>query len=434
MNRLVRRIAKFVRRLLPARLFELLDPIGHGLEAWVAAAANGFPAKHLKIIGVTGTNGKTTTCLLIASVLKIGGFKVGLSTTALYRIGDKEWNNPRNVTVTDPWSLQRLLRRMANAGMEWAVVEVTSHALHQNRVATLQFDVAVLTNISQDHLDYHKTMESYIAAKAKLFQHNPRLAVLNQDEPRLARFDQYSAHKKVYYGFTHKADVWADEVMLAPDGTDFKLISPRGHTIAHLNLPGQFNVANALAAAAVGEGLGISRKHIAEGLSAVKGVPGRMERVEAGQPFNVIVDYAVTPDSLEKLFMALNQLKGEHRLIAVYGATGKRDKTKRPIMGEVGAKLCDFVVLTDDEPYTENAADIRKQVEAGLVIGGGKRGQTYTVVPDRREAIKVAFDHAHPGDIVVLTGIGHQHYRTIGTTEVPWDERAVALELLKQRN
>lgn len=429
MKKFFRFWARLIKPLVPQRLFEVTDPLGHGIEAGMAAAVNGWPARRLRVIGVTGTNGKTTTSVLIASVLEAAGFRVGLSTTAVFQVGVEKFDNELNATVSDPWRLQKLLKRMADAKVDWVVLEVTSHALAQNRVLGTKFEAVVMTNISQDHLDYHSTMERYVAAKARLFAGRPKLMVLNADDSYFGTFDTNSAGAKLNYGLSERADVKAIKIQSSEAGSSFVVATPLGQEKIELKLPGKFNIYNALAAVAVGVGLKLHLDQIARGLAAVDSVPGRMEKIEMGQPFGVIVDYAHSPDALEKLYGALKGVtKG--RLIAVFGATGDRDRSKRPIMGKIAGELADVVVLTDEEPYGEEPATIIAEVRGGVEQTAKILDQDFFVVEDRRVAMAKAFELARPGDVVAITGMGHQKYRLEKGKKLPWDDRAVARELL----
>jgi UDP-N-acetylmuramyl-tripeptide synthetase len=434
MNRAVRRIAKTLKGLTPLWLFDIIDPLGHGAEAYVAAAVNGFPGRKLRVIGITGTNGKTSTAAMTARIFETAGYRVGLSTTAIYQVGDEHFANDRNATVTDPWSLQRLLKRMRKAKVEVVVLEVTSHSLVQNRIAGVHFEAAALTNITQDHLDYHRTMERYINAKAKLFLRTGlKVVVLNADDPVYERFSHYPAARHISYSLEKAATLSAKDIVVAGDGTAFTLDYRSKETEVKLQLPGRFNVANALAAAGLALGLGVSLEKVVAGLGKLTSVPGRMEAIDAGQEFNVIVDYAHTPDALKNLYSTLRPLT-RGRLIVILGATGDRDRVKRPIMGKLAAEMTDYIIVTDEEAYSEDPATIIEAVEAGVKAGGGVKGKTYEVIPDRREAIARAFKLAKSADTVALTGMGHQQYRVAKGEKSPWDEREVARELLRTLN
>jgi len=432
MNRAVRLVAKTLKRLMPQAVFDWADPVGHGLEAFTAAAVNGFPGRRLRVIGITGTNGKTSTAALTAKIFETAGYTVGLSTTAIYQIGSEHFANDRNVTVTNPWELQRLLGRMRGAGVEVVVLEVTSHALAQNRIAGIRFEAAALTNITQDHLDYHRTMERYTAAKVKLFRRRGlRLSVLNADDPNYGKLSQFAAAKHLSYSLDGEASLQATAITVKSDGSDFTLKYLGEEIPVRLQLPGRFNVANALAAAGLALGLGIAIEQVADGLASLDAVPGRMEQIDSGQPFAVIVDYAHTPDALQNLYSTLRSITSG-RLIVILGSAGDRDRLKRPIMGKLAAELCDYVILTDEEAYSEDPAAIIAAIEPGVIAGGGIKGKSYEIIEDRRTAIKKAFELAKPGDTVALTGMGHQAYRIAKGVKSPWDERAVARDLLRK--
>lgn len=417
---------KIVKALMPRPLFRLIEPYGHWAEALLANIRYGFPARQLRVIGVTGTNGKTTTAALIAGVLEAAGYSVGVSTTAFFKIGKAVTDNELNMTVTKSFALQRLLRRMADTKVDFAVVELTSSALAQNRSWGVKPEVAVLTNISQDHLDYHGTMGRYVAAKQRMFRGNPKIQVLNEDDPYYAQFAKFPAQAKLSYGLK-AGDVIAGGVKAGISGTSFDLHYHDYSVKTDLRLPGEYNVYNALAAAAVGFGLGISAEHVSLGLESVESVPGRMELIDQGQQFGVVVDYAHTPDALDKLWSTL-KAGARGRLIAVFGATGDRDRTKRPIMGELAGRIADVIILTDEEPYTEDPVDIIRQIEPGVK----KSGKEYRVELNRRTAIAKAFALAKSGDVVAITGMGHQKYKVVGETKQPWDDRQVAREELKK--
>ncbi len=415
---------KLIKALIPRPLFRTIEPSGHWVEAVLANIRYGFPARKLRVIGITGTNGKTTTAALVASVLEEAGYSVGVSSTAFFKIGTKYIDNELNMTVTKAFALQKLLRQMAKARVDFAIIELTSSALAQNRSWGIRPEVAVLTNISQDHLDYHLTMERYIAAKQRMFRGNPNLQVLNIDDPTYKQFAALPARSRVSYGIK-TGEVRATKLKQTVGGSSFELTYGDYSTPTTLKLAGEYNVYNALAAAAVGVGLGIPADNIKVGLEAVDAVPGRMESIDEGQKFGVIVDYAHTPAALENLWKTV-KATAKGRLIAVFGATGDRDKTKRPIMGAIAGKLADVIILTDEEPYMENPVDIIRQIEPGL------KGKEYQVEVDRRKAIAAAFALAKAGDVVAITGMGHQKYKVVGDTKQPWDDRKVAREELSK--
>ncbi len=426
-------IKSLLKAIIPRSLLKPFLPSYHWLRAVAATYKYGHPAKNLKVIAVTGTNGKTTTAHYIDSVLKAAGMKVCISTTARFMVGEHAWDNDLNMTVTDPYKLQELLKKMRDGQVEWVVLEVTSHALVQHRIWGIPIHTAVMTNLSQDHLDYHQTMDDYAAAKAKLFKLAKQGAVLNHDDEWFEYFWQRSPANRFSYGVNEDTDVRLLKANLKPEGSKIQLKygqEQNTETLAtvDLKLTGKFNVYNALAAATVALSLNFSVDDVKTGLEQLAAVPGRMEAIEAGQHFKVLVDYAHTPDAMQKLFETLRPLT-RGKLITVFGATGDRDKTKRPLMGAIAAKQTDVVIVTDDDPYTEKPAAIRKEIVAGTEHAHTKA--EVLEIGDRHDAIVRAFQMAAPGDTVAILGLGHQQHRVIGTEHVPWDDRKVARELLQ---
>lgn len=424
---------QIVKKLVPAQMLTVVAPWGHLAEAIIYNSLYGFPARNLKVIGITGTNGKTTTSFLVHRMLSEAGCKTGLMTTVAWAVGANVQAQTQHMTNVPVPLLMKRLKQMKAAGVEWLVLETTSHALVQHRTWGVPYSVAVLTNISQDHLDYHKTMERYIAAKQKLFQlaqKNTRglqMGIANADDQNGASFAS-ETQNSILYG-VEAGDVRAENIRMDASGIryDAKALDETYHIVSRL--PGSFNVYNSLAAVCVGRAVGLTREQIERGIAALPGVAGRMEPVDAGQQFAVIVDYAHTPDALENVLLALKEsTKG--KLAVVFGATGDRDKSKRPVMGEVAARIADRIYLTDDETYTEDPDTIREAVLQGIVDAGG-RDKT-VVEADRLKAIRAAFKDAKPGDTVLLAGLGHQDYRAMGGKKQPWDEREVARKLLAE--
>lgn len=424
---------KAVKQVVPKSLFDAVAPWGHLGEAVVYNCIYGFPGRKLKVIGVTGTNGKTSTCFLIHKMLTEAGYKTGLMTTVAWGIGDDITHETQHMTNVPVPMLMKRLKQMKGEGVQWLVLETTSHALAQHRTWGVPYSVAVLTNITQDHLDYHKTFERYVAAKQRLFtltQRNKKglqMGIANADDQNGASFAAVT-QDSIMYGIA-AGDVRATNIRLDTDGIsyDASALDETYHITSRL--PGNFNVYNTLAALCVGRAVGLSRQQIERGIAALPGVAGRVERVEAGQPFSVVVDYAHTPDALENVLTALKD-STTGQLSIVFGATGDRDKTKRPVMGEVVARLADKVYLTDDETYTEDPEAIRSAVYEGIQAAGGA-GKT-EVIPNRLDAIRAAFRAAKAGDVVLLAGIGHQDHRVMGGKKVAWDEREVARKLLAE--
>jgi len=419
-----------IKKLIPKSLFrQLINPY-HWLESFIANVRYGFPARNMYVVMITGTNGKTTTASYLGSILNTAGYKVGVCSTAYFEINGKRIANDLNFTVTNPFKLQAMLKQMKDAGVEHLVLEVTSHALVQHRVWGVPCDVALMTNLTQDHLDYHGTMENYAAAKGKMFANKPKFIVLNRDDNWFEFFNKFEAgEQKMTYGADEKADARIANVKLHMNGSDVHLKVDHTTDLKFTTkLLGKFNVYNATAAATAAYVMRVDTDKIVKGIESLENVPGRLERINAGQPFGVIVDYAHTPDAMENLLETLKHLT-KNRLILVFGATGDRDRTKRPIMGELAAKLADRIVLTDEESYSEDPATIRHMIMEGIISGGG--GSKVDEVPDRKQAIEKALSIARRGDTVVVTGMGHEQYRIIDGRREPWHEPTVIRELLE---
>lgn len=411
----------------------------HFWRGWLAATLAGYPARQLICIGVTGTKGKTTTSHLIAAILKQAGYKVGLLSTVSFDLGEGEQPNQTNMGTLPPWQLQRQLKAMVVNGCQYAVIEVTSHSLVQSRVYGIDFAVSVMTNLSHEHLDYHKTLEAYKQAKGRLFANRPKLAVINQDDKTAPYFNSFPAGRHLGYGRENQAEIRPKQVkfLATGRGTSFVLVTPVGEQAIQTTLPGEFNLYNILAASAVGVGLGVPLPTIAAAVQGLAGVKGRMELIEAGQPFTVIVDYAHTPDSFEKLYQALAEQRqaSASRIIHVFGLTGDRDRAKRPIMGAIAGRYADLVILTDDEPYYEDPAQILAEIAAGVPRGGTRakpmvKDQNFFIIPDRRQAIAQALRLAKANDIVLVTGMGALTSRVIKGKHLPWIEQEVIREEL----
>lgn len=428
---MIKSMKPMLKRILPKTLITPLLPIFHLLQAFAANMRYGFPARGLNVAVITGTNGKTTTAAFLGKIFEANGWSVGINSTAFYQIGKKYELNDTNMTVTDPFRLFKMLKDMREAKVDWVILETTSHALVQNRVLGIPFKVAAITNLTQDHLDYHGSMDNYAAAKGKLFQKGADFHVLNRDDEWFRFFDQFSpAQRKLTYGVDPDAEVRITEAKLGPDGSKLSIKLERALIQPNIKLVGKFNAYNALTAATMAHALGIEPEIIEEGLQNLKAVPGRMEQVVSKKGFKILVDYAHTPDALANVLETLRGIT-RGRIITVFGATGDRDKSKRPLMGKVVAKLSDLVVLTDDDPYTENPIAIRAEVMAGMkgVVDGAELYE----VGDRRGAIAKAIELAKRGDTILLAGIGHQSYRVIDGKKLKWSEREVAEELLAKR-
>lgn len=399
--------------------------------AWAAHVFHGEPSRDLQVIGVTGTNGKTSTVHLIHHILQAAGHRVAQFGTLGYVFEDGEVA----AAHTTPFGteLAALFARARDTGHSHVVMEVSSHALAQERVAGIYFDCAAFTNLTQDHLDFHGDMESYCQAKLLLFERLPAetgLGVVNLEDPTAPRFRSACAGKSLGYG--KGGDCRASKVRLDFSGTHFNLMTPWGKTTVSMRLLGRHNMANALCAATVCGGLGVALEDIAEGLGALEAVPGRFEAVICGQPFYVVVDYAHTDDGLKNVLMAARKLT-EGEVIVVFGCGGDRDRGKRPKMGAVAAELADFCVLTSDNPRTEDPHRILLDIEVGMQRMGKSKHDDYLVIEDREEAIHTAIRRAKSGDLVLIAGKGHEDYQIRGTERLHFDDRETARKLLGER-
>jgi len=397
--------------------------------AMAALAANfyGHPTKLLHLVGVTGTNGKTTTTYLIESILRAAGRDAAVLGTIEHRGPGFEFAAQR--TTPEAPDLEKMFKQVVDAGWKDAVMEVSSHAIALERVAGLQFEIAVFTNLSRDHLDFHGDMESYFQTKKKLFEGingvRPRIMVLNADDARYGDLRSIDPERVISYGMQDSAEIRPVRYQFGWDGTQATYKLPSAEIEIHTSLLGKPNLYNIGAALGTAIALGISRDAMTKGIRDLANVPGRFEAVTAGQKFRVIVDYAHTDDALQKVLNSAREITSG-KLIVVFGCGGDRDRSKRPAMGEVAARCSDFIVVTSDNPRTEDPMAIIAEIEKDL------KGAHYTVIPDRREAIRVALMEAKPNDTVVIAGKGHESYQTIGTTSFPFDDRVVARELLDE--
>jgi UDP-N-acetylmuramoyl-L-alanyl-D-glutamate--2,6-diaminopimelate ligase len=396
--------------------------------AILAAAILGDPARSLDLVGVTGTNGKTTTTHLVDAALRAAGEAVGLVGTVQYRVGNRIAEAVR--TTPESSDLQALLREMADAGCRRAVLEVSSHSLALKRVHGLEFRVAVFTNLTRDHLDFHGDMDAYFEAKRRLFERHLRAdghAVVNLDDDRGPDVVAASRGRVFTYSVRNpKADLLAEDIRLSLDGTRFRARTPGGVLEVETPLLGVFNVQNALAAIGAGLALGLPGDAVQRGIAALKGVSGRMERVVAGQDFTVLVDYAHTDDALKNLLETVRGLR-PRRVVTVFGCGGDRDRTKRPLMGAVAARLSDVVILTSDNPRSEPPEAILAEIRRGIPAA---RAADTLVIADRRDAIARALEMGGEGVVVVIAGKGHEPYQVLRDRTVPFDDRQVARDVL----
>lgn len=433
------KVLSIIRKLVPRKIFKFFQPAYHFLLALTGNIIYRFPGRKLIVIGVTGTNGKSTTVDLVNSVLKTAGFKTGMISTVAIEINGRRKDNTTNRTTLGRWQTAKLLRQMVKAKCDYAIVEVASEGIAWFRVWGIPFDIAVFTNLSPEHLNFHKTMAHYRNTKGKLFanlslskkkklkkQKIQKVSITNAEDKEFGYFSAFPADAKYSYGLKRGDATVAS--LKEGEGMSFD-ITYRGKTYPQkTELSAKFNVYNILAAWCVGMSQNIDPKVIAKGISAVKLVRGRMEKVTEKNGVKYYIDYAVTPDSFELLFKEMRKLtKG--KLIAVFGATGDRDKSKRPLLGEMAAKYADIAIITDEEPYSEDPAKIIEEVAAGAE----KIAKDKVIkIADRKQALIKATEIAKAGDIVVATGMGHQKYRNVGgNKKIEWDEASQIRNILK---
>lgn len=427
-------IRKIVKKLIPTNLFRAVEPYGHLAEAVIANVRYGFPARKMHVIGVTGTNGKTTTTLLVQKMLSESGIKAGVLSTVAYGVGDDIKPQIEHITTAQAGILQRRLRDFKRQGVEWVVVESSSHSLAQHRIWGLPYEIAVLTNITYEHLDYHGTFERYLQAKRRLFviagKHGRKLGIANAEDPNFERFIEATPHH-VTYGLK-KGDLRASKVKLASDHSTFTATVGKDSYDIRINIPGDFNVSNALAAVAVGRAVGLTKNQIEKGIAALAGVEGRMTVIDEGQKFKAIVDFAGTPDAFERLFHGLRPAtKGQ--LIVVFGSPGRRDEAKRPVQGEIAGRNADHLIVTEEDDRDIDGNDILRQIASGAEKAGMKQGKNLHLILNREEAIGYALTLAKtPDDVVIILGKGHE--KTIERADgiYPWSDIEVTRSALKE--
>ncbi|HSX43755.1 MAG TPA: UDP-N-acetylmuramoyl-L-alanyl-D-glutamate--2,6-diaminopimelate ligase [Candidatus Saccharimonadales bacterium] len=418
-----------VKKFIPSGLFPAIEPYGHLAEAVIFNTLNGFPARKFKVIGVTGTNGKTTTSFLIHKMLHEAGYKVGLMTTVAYGAGDIIKPQMEHMTSVPVPQLMKRLKWMKSQGVEWLVLETTSQALAQNRVWGVPYSVAVMTNVTHEHLDYHKTFENYRDAKKKLFtlanknKKGLQVGIINAEDPSAALFAA-AIKNPVLYG-VDKGELKANNVQLTASGSTYQAVIGNDIYDIVCHLPGSFNVYNSLAVIGVGRAVGLGKEQIEKGIAALENVEGRMTTIDEGQDFEVIVDYAHTPDSFEKLFKDLKPVvKG--KLIVMFGSAGRRDEAKRPVQGELAGKYADEVVITEEDDRDIDGQQIMNEIAAGAEKAGKVREKDLFLVHDRTEAIQFSLNRAKQDDTVLLLGKGHEKTIERADGEHPWDEIGTA--------
>ncbi len=424
-------VKKIVRGLLPKAFSERIADGFRYFRGWFWRAYFGFPGRGQKIIAVTGTNGKTTTVSFINEMLKNSGKTTAVLTTAYYEVAGKKEFNATHRTLGSQKDAQGFLQKARRAKVDIIIMEITSHALTQRRVEGLKFEGVVITNLAQDHLDYHGTMENYARAKAlAITDYGAGWVVLNASDEWFDFFKKYvgKTQKLLTFGEAKSSDIKLESYKKNQDLLDVSISSQGEKRGFHIKLIGKFNVFNAMAAYCVGLELGMLPEKIEEGLSKLQGVDGRMEEIETGKAYRVFVDYSYAADQLMSAIEAAREVASNAKVSVVFGATGDRDEAHWRLMGE-SAKDADKIYLTDDETYQKDPASIRKVVLEGIEsVGAGSKA---TEIDDREVAIKTAFDNAEPGEIIILAGLGHQDYRNMGGQKMPWKEAEVARKLLK---
>ena len=409
---------------------------------WLAAALYDFPARKLVMIGVTGTDGKTTTSNLIHSILTAAGIRAGMISTINAVIGERILETGLHVTTPAAQDVQRSLVEMVQAGMTHCVLEATSHGLAQQRVDACDFDIAVVTNITHEHLDFHGSLAAYRASKARLFEslssaaEKPgisKLAVLNRDDESYDFLIERNHAPVVTYGVHMEADLHATNIELGQEGSTFTVVVDRERIPVMTPFMGAYNVSNCLAAVTVAiRGLGIDVESVQAGVAALQTLPGRLERIEMGQDFTAIVDFAHTPNAFKQALLTARELTSGN-VIAVFGSAGLRDVAKRGLMGAVAGELADYTVITAEDPRTESLNAIMAACAAGCESTGGVAGKTYWQIDDREDAIRFAVSLAGPGDLIMTCGKAHEQSMCFGETEYPWDERVVLRAALAGR-
>ncbi len=419
---------KIIRKVLSGRVLRLIEDEYRLARATYANARFNWPAKDMRVIMITGTNGKTTTAHYLFSILRKAGFSVGLLSTAEFRVNDKVQVNDTNMTAIEPVPLRRYLAEFKAAQTDYVVLEATSQALDQYRLWGIPCEVAVFTNLTQDHLDYHKTMERYAAAKAKLWKLKPKISVLNADDEWFGHFKKIATGKLYTYG-KKNADIGIESYEADGTSATFVLNTHDGKVKIRSNLSGEYNVYNATAAATAALGIGVSLDDIEAGIENLAAISGRLQKVPIDKPFTVLVDYAHTPDGLKKLLQAGRDMTKKD-IWLVFGACGDRDKTKRPIMGEIAAKYADKIVVTDEESYNENPKIIRKAILKGIATVKNSNKKVIEIA-DRKSAIMYALQNAKNGDLILITGLGHEQFRIEQGKRIPWNDAEVVKQSLK---
>ncbi len=423
------------------RNFQKIKNIYHLVKSITANFCFLFPSRKLTVIGVTGTNGKTTTAQIIGKVLEATGKKVAVYSTINFKIGDKKEVNKTKFTTQSAWSLQKFINKALKNNCQYLVLETSSHALDQFRVWGVDYNLAVITNITREHLDYHLTMEDYRKTKLKLFKTTAnswrriqRIGIVNQDMEKFEDFilpgmdENYLfsiQNQKQIKGFEDCVKIGAEKIVEKDFKSQFLIQDEK----FNLNLPGKFNIENALVGICVGISQGISLDKIKNKLAEIKNIAGRMDFVKNKKSLKIIIDYALTPDSMEKIGQMMKEFKTKNkgRLIWVFGSCGNRDQGKRPIMGEIVSKFADYTIVTNEDPYDENPIKIMEEIEKGI---SDKSKEKFSRITDRKKALKKAFEIAKKGDIILVTGKGAEENMMVGTKKLPWNDKDVIQDIL----
>lgn len=430
---------QFIKKFLPSPFLGLY----HYFLAILADIYYRHPSEKMIIIGITGTNGKTTVAHLISAMLEKSGYKIGLISSINFQIGEEIQKNSLKMTMPGRFFLQKLLRKMANAGCDYAIIEITSEGIRQFRHKGIAFDVGIFTNLTPEHIESHGGFENYKKAKLKFFDHLSqskrkminekiinKILIVNSDDKYADEFLDFNIEQKYIYGLKPRNNtqnaIIATECELSGNGTSFSV----NNHIFNLKLPGEFNVYNTLAAITAGISQKIDMEIIKKSLEEIKNIPGRMEFIESDQPFKVVIDYAHTPDALRKVYKTLRNNNG--KLICILGsAGGGRDKWKRPEMGKIAAEYCDQIILTDEDPYNETPEKILDEICAGIPQNSILNCKK---ILDRREAVRTALTMARPNDIIIITGKGAENKMMVKNGWIPWDDREIVKEELKKLN
>jgi UDP-N-acetylmuramoyl-L-alanyl-D-glutamate--2,6-diaminopimelate ligase len=429
-------IRNVVKKIIPIKIFIRIEPFGHLIEAIFANIRYGFPSRGMHVIGITGTNGKTTTTFLIHKMLHNAMYKVGMLSTVGYGAGEEINQQIEHITTAQAGKLQKRLRDFKRAGIKWVVLEVSSHSLAQHRIWGIPFEIAVMTNVTNDHLDYHGNFDNYLAAKLKLFtiasKHGCKLGIVNADDPNAQQFVDIMP-RSVTYGI-ESGQLQARNIELAVDRSTFQLDDGKEKYNICVNIPGDFNISNALAAASVGMELGLTKGQIERGIAALGNIEGRMTFVDEGQKFNVIIDFASTPDAFKRLFTSLRPIVNG-KLITVFGSAGRRDEAKRSVQGEIAGHFSDIVILTEEDDRDVDGDEILDQIAQGAKKSGKVINKNLFLIHDREKAIKSALSRAKkPDDMVILLGKGHEKTIERADGVHPWNETETTRKLIQSLN